>query len=242
MLLASVASARVSHQSRKSIKRVQAKHLCAFCRHFWRHSQTLIFWYHAVYCSNCPQHSGSKNISLCPALVFQIWCSMGQQTALWPSHRCFTLDRSICITFLIPGYHEGTGRGCFRLFDNNLPVFPGTNHEGDQPAHLTLMDDSIPQTLNLPVYAGPESRYAVVWFVILLDYENGTWNMPSVATVSRLLGESGSRSGFLMIKISKSYRWNKIKMFWSINSIFLFQATWKASSSKRTYSTSKHEN
>jgi hypothetical protein len=46
-----------------------------------------------------------------------------------------------------------------RLAYNNLPVVPGTNHEGDQPAHLTLMDDSIPQTLNLPVYAGPESRY-----------------------------------------------------------------------------------
>ncbi len=63
--------------------------------------------------------------------------------------------------FLVSGYHEGTGRGCCYLADN-LPVVAGTNHEGDQPAHLTLMDDSIPQTLNLPVYAGPESRYGFV--------------------------------------------------------------------------------
>jgi hypothetical protein len=56
-----------------------------------------------------------------------------------------------------------------RLVDNNLPGVPGTNHEGDQPAHLTLMDDSIPQTLNLPVYAGPESRYVFV-FVTLREW------------------------------------------------------------------------
>ena len=34
-----------------------------------------------------------------------------------------------------------------------------TNHEEDQPCHLTLKDPSIPTTVNLPVYAGPESRY-----------------------------------------------------------------------------------
>lgn len=35
----------------------------------------------------------------------------------------------------------------------------GTNHEGDQPPHLTLKDDSVPQEINLKVYDGPEQRF-----------------------------------------------------------------------------------
>ena len=35
----------------------------------------------------------------------------------------------------------------------------GTNHEGDQPAHLTLKDDSIPVDRNLAIYDGPEQRF-----------------------------------------------------------------------------------
>ena len=34
-----------------------------------------------------------------------------------------------------------------------------TNHEEDQPSHLKLLDPSVPTKLNLPVYAGPETRY-----------------------------------------------------------------------------------
>ncbi|XP_072959335.1 electron transfer flavoprotein-ubiquinone oxidoreductase, mitochondrial [Typha angustifolia] len=34
-----------------------------------------------------------------------------------------------------------------------------TNHEHNQPAHLRLRDPTIPELVNLPVYAGPESRY-----------------------------------------------------------------------------------
>ncbi|PPS15305.1 hypothetical protein GOBAR_AA05281 [Gossypium barbadense] len=34
-----------------------------------------------------------------------------------------------------------------------------TNHNHDQPAHLRLRDPNIPETVNLPEYAGPESRY-----------------------------------------------------------------------------------
>lgn len=35
----------------------------------------------------------------------------------------------------------------------------GTNHEGDQPPHLTLKDDSVPVGTNLAIYEGPESRF-----------------------------------------------------------------------------------
>ncbi len=45
-------------------------------------------------------------------------------------------------------------------FDRLSSVFvSNTNHEEDQPAHLTLRDPAVPTGVNLPVYAGPETRY-----------------------------------------------------------------------------------
>ena len=45
-------------------------------------------------------------------------------------------------------------------FDRLSSVFvSNTNHEEDQPSHLTLKDPAIPTTVNLPVYDGPETRY-----------------------------------------------------------------------------------
>lgn len=35
----------------------------------------------------------------------------------------------------------------------------GTNHEADQPPHLTLRDDTLPVKQNLAVYDGPEGRF-----------------------------------------------------------------------------------
>jgi electron-transferring-flavoprotein dehydrogenase len=45
-------------------------------------------------------------------------------------------------------------------FDRLSSVFvSNTNHEEDQPVHLTLKDPAIPTEINLPLYAGPEQRY-----------------------------------------------------------------------------------
>jgi len=45
-------------------------------------------------------------------------------------------------------------------FDRLSSVFiSNTNHEENQPAHLTLKDASVPVAVNLALYAGPESRY-----------------------------------------------------------------------------------
>jgi len=45
-------------------------------------------------------------------------------------------------------------------FDKLSSVFiSNTNHEENQPIHLTLRDPSIPVETNLAVYAGPEQRY-----------------------------------------------------------------------------------
>jgi electron-transferring-flavoprotein dehydrogenase len=45
-------------------------------------------------------------------------------------------------------------------FDRLSSVFiSNTNHEEDQPIHLTLKDPAIPTAINLPLYDGPEQRY-----------------------------------------------------------------------------------
>jgi electron-transferring-flavoprotein dehydrogenase len=45
-------------------------------------------------------------------------------------------------------------------FDRLSSVFvSNTNHEENQPVHLTLKDADIPVAINLPVYDGPEQRY-----------------------------------------------------------------------------------
>ena len=45
-------------------------------------------------------------------------------------------------------------------FDRLSSVFiSNTNHNEHQPAHLTLKDASVPVTINLATYAGPEARY-----------------------------------------------------------------------------------
>ena len=45
-------------------------------------------------------------------------------------------------------------------FDRLSSVFiSNTNHEEQQPAHLTLKDASVPVAINLAKYAGPEARY-----------------------------------------------------------------------------------
>ncbi|CAA9428448.1 MAG: Electron transfer flavoprotein-ubiquinone oxidoreductase, partial [uncultured Ramlibacter sp.] len=45
-------------------------------------------------------------------------------------------------------------------FDRLSSVFiSNTNHEENQPSHLTLRDASVPVNVNLRQYAGPESRY-----------------------------------------------------------------------------------
>jgi electron-transferring-flavoprotein dehydrogenase len=45
-------------------------------------------------------------------------------------------------------------------FDRLSSVFiSNANHEENQPAHLTLKDDSVPVLVNLATFAGPESRY-----------------------------------------------------------------------------------
>jgi len=60
-------------------------------------------------------------------------------------------------------------------FDKLSSVFlSNTNHEEDQPAHLTLRDPSVPVAVNLATYDGPESRYCPAGVYDFVDAEAGS--------------------------------------------------------------------
>ncbi|CAF3443279.1 unnamed protein product [Rotaria socialis] len=48
-----------------------------------------------------------------------------------------------------------------------------TNHDHDQPSHLTLKNDSIPTSINLRVYDGPEQRYCPAGVYEFVENEFG---------------------------------------------------------------------
>ncbi|KAL8204539.1 hypothetical protein R6Q57_010162 [Mikania cordata] len=48
-----------------------------------------------------------------------------------------------------------------------------TNHDHDQPPHLRLRDPKVPELLNLPKYAGPESRYCPARVYEYVSDDNG---------------------------------------------------------------------
>ncbi|WP_284620092.1 electron transfer flavoprotein-ubiquinone oxidoreductase [Aquabacterium humicola] len=59
-------------------------------------------------------------------------------------------------------------------FDRLSSVFiSNTNHEENQPAHLTLKDDRVPVQVNLARYAGPESRYCPAGVYEFVESESG---------------------------------------------------------------------
>jgi electron-transferring-flavoprotein dehydrogenase len=59
-------------------------------------------------------------------------------------------------------------------FDRLSSVFlSNTNHEENQPIHLTLKDPSVPVEVNLATYAGPESRFCPAGVYEFVKSDNG---------------------------------------------------------------------
>ena len=60
-------------------------------------------------------------------------------------------------------------------FDKPSSVFlSATNHEEDQPIHLTLKDDSVPVNVNYAEYAGPEQRFCPAGVYEFLTDDDGS--------------------------------------------------------------------
>ncbi|MCR9215119.1 MAG: electron transfer flavoprotein-ubiquinone oxidoreductase [Proteobacteria bacterium] len=60
-------------------------------------------------------------------------------------------------------------------FDKPSSVFlSNTNHEEDQPVHLTLKDDAVPVSVNYTEYAGPEQRFCPAGVYEFLTDDDGS--------------------------------------------------------------------
>lgn len=58
-------------------------------------------------------------------------------------------------------------------FDRNTNIaFSNTNHEENQPCHLTLKDENIPVTVNLENYDAPEQRYCPAGVYEIIEVDN----------------------------------------------------------------------
>ncbi|RZC40532.1 electron transfer flavoprotein-ubiquinone oxidoreductase, mitochondrial [Asbolus verrucosus] len=68
-------------------------------------------------------------------------------------------------------YPKPDGKISFDLLSS--VALTGTNHEGDQPPHLTLKDDTVPVKINLGVYDGPEGRFCPAGVYEFVPLESG---------------------------------------------------------------------
>ena len=84
---------------------------------------------------------------------------LGLKSPPWTIHRSTPDHARLHAASQIPAirYPKPDGK---LTFDRLSSVFiSNTNHEENQPAHLTLKDTSVPVAINLALYAGPEGRY-----------------------------------------------------------------------------------
>ncbi|CAB3373648.1 Hypothetical predicted protein [Cloeon dipterum] len=68
-------------------------------------------------------------------------------------------------------YPKADGKISFDLLES--VALTGTNHEGDQPAHLTLLNDDQPVNHNLAIYDGPEGRFCPAGVYEYVPLEEG---------------------------------------------------------------------
>jgi electron-transferring-flavoprotein dehydrogenase len=84
---------------------------------------------------------------------------LGMKAAPWTIHRTEADHQRLRPAAEMPPISYPKPDGVIS-FDRLSSVFvSNTNHEENQPAHLTLRNSTVPVNINLAQYAGPESRY-----------------------------------------------------------------------------------
>ncbi len=84
---------------------------------------------------------------------------LGLKSPPWTIHRHAPDHGRMHAAAQVPRIHYPKPDGVL-TFDRLSSVFiSNTNHEENQPAHLTLKDAGVPVSINLTRYAGPEARY-----------------------------------------------------------------------------------
>lgn len=68
-------------------------------------------------------------------------------------------------------YPKPDGKISFDLLTS--VALTGTNHDHDQPAHLTLYNDAVPVEHNLAVYGGPEQHFCPAGVYEYVENEDG---------------------------------------------------------------------
>jgi len=84
----------------------------------------------------------------------------GDYDALKPAAECKKIE-----------YPKPDGELSFDLLAS--VALTGTNHDHDQPAHLTLKDDRVPVDRNLALFDGPEARFCPAGVYEYVDTEDG---------------------------------------------------------------------
>lgn len=69
-------------------------------------------------------------------------------------------------------YPKPDGKITFDLLENLARS--GTNHNHDQPVHLTLKDVNVPVEKNYKIYDGPENRFCPAGVYEYVDKEDGS--------------------------------------------------------------------
>jgi len=84
----------------------------------------------------------------------------GDYGLLKPAAECSPID-----------YPKPDGKVSFDLLTS--VSLTGTNHDGDQPSHLTLLNEKIPVERNLAVFDGPEARFCPAGVYEFIESEDG---------------------------------------------------------------------
>jgi len=69
-------------------------------------------------------------------------------------------------------YPQPDGKLTFDILSS--VALTGTNHEGNQPPHLTLKNDSVPESVNLAKFGGPEARFCPAQVYEFHEKEDGS--------------------------------------------------------------------